>query len=80
MKEASPTMPSTVKEFNGCSVEDAIKGLEKAVGNFESHKGEYVPSPLFGQMTREQALELQLVHSAHHLSFLLPKDTKTLEV
>jgi hypothetical protein len=28
---------------------------------------------LFGTMTKDQALRLQLVHGNHHLSFLVPK-------
>lgn len=80
MKEAAPTMPSTVKAFDAVSSEKAIKGLEQAIQQFEAHQGDYIPSPLFGQMTREQAMDLQKVHCSHHFSFLLPKDTKTLDI
>jgi hypothetical protein len=31
------------------------------------------PSPIFGQLTPEQCRDLHLIHTAHHLSFLIPR-------
>jgi hypothetical protein len=52
----------------------AVEGFAKAVRRLLAHDGPIVPSPLFGPMTKEQALALQCVHTAHHLSFLVPRE------
>ena len=49
--------------------------LRSAIERFKTHSGDVHPSPLFGAMTKETALQLQLKHAAHHLSFLVPKST-----
>lgn len=72
MRPGGQTMPESVPP----ATEDeagAVAKLKEAVRRFKEHPGEYHPSPLFGQLTRDEALELQLVHCAHHLSFLIPK-------
>jgi hypothetical protein len=71
MVVGGPTMPETVAEPGG---EDAagVDLLRTSALRFEKHQGPFFPSPLFGQMDREDWLQLQLVHCAHHLSFLLP--------
>lgn len=50
----------------------AVADFHRAVQLFADHKGEYVEHPLFGHLTREEATKLQLIHCAHHLSFLIP--------
>ena len=66
------TMPQTVPPPGGEPAE-AVAKLKSAVAGWKSHTGEVHPSPLFGAMTKETALQLQLKHAAHHLSFLIPK-------
>jgi len=51
----------------------ALQRFRETVQRLVSHPGEYVPSPFFGKMTREQALELNLIHCRHHLGYLIPK-------
>ncbi len=51
----------------------AADELLELVQRFRGYQGESRPSPLFGQLTREQWTELHLIHSAHHLSFLVPR-------
>lgn len=60
----------------------AAAGDEKtAVTTFQSmllwvrdHTGPFQPSPLAGAMSPEQWRQFHLIHAAHHLSFLLPRD------
>ena len=65
-------MPETVLAPGGNATE-AVAKLRAVVEKWMSHTGEVHPSPLFGVMTKETALRLQLKHAAHHLSFLIPK-------
>jgi len=67
-----PTMPETVAKPGGDPV-DAVAKLRAAVRKFQAHAGDVYPSPLFGTMTKDECTRLQLVHCAHHLSFLVPK-------
>jgi len=53
----------------------SIRELEEAIVRWEQHHGEYIPSPLFGRLTREEWLRMQLIHCAHHLSHLVPNAT-----
>jgi hypothetical protein len=66
------TMPKTVPPSGGNAAE-AVAKLRAVVEKWKAHSGEVHPSPLFGAMTKETALQLQLRHAAHHLSFLIPK-------
>ncbi len=68
-----PTMPSTVKAADQQTDAQAMAEFERVVAQFESHSGSWHASPLFGNMTRNEHRELQLLHVAHHLSFLIPK-------
>ena len=71
MSAGIPTIPRTVPE-PGEDATEAIAKLREAVAQFEAHTGDVHPSPVFGKMDRGQAWQLQLVHCAHHLSFLIP--------
>jgi hypothetical protein len=67
-----PTMPQTVHPAGG-DVRAAVERLRQSVGRLKTYTGPIVPSPLFGPMTKDEAVGMQLVHAAHHLSFLIPK-------
>ncbi|HVL10934.1 MAG TPA: DUF1569 domain-containing protein [Gemmata sp.] len=66
------TMPETVPPPGG-EAAVAVARLKEVVARWKTHAGDVHPSPLFGAMTRDEALRLQLRHAAHHLSFLVPK-------
>jgi hypothetical protein len=70
-----PTMPQTVFPPNASSDEEAVRKLEATVERVRGHGGDWHPSPLFGKLDRQTHIQLQLVHAAHHLSFLVPKST-----
>lgn len=67
-----PTMPETVPPPGG-DRRTAVEKLRQSVERLKGHAGPIVPSPLFGDMTKDEAVAMQLVHAAHHLSFLVPK-------
>lgn len=66
------TDPASVKPSDGNDA-GAVATLKQAAERFAAHTGPVLPSPFFGPMTKETATKLQLVHAAHHLSFLVPK-------
>jgi len=67
-----PTIPQTVFSTGGDATK-AVGDLRTNVERLKAHDGAMVPSPLFGPMTKDEAVQMQLVHCAHHLSFLIPK-------
>jgi hypothetical protein len=67
-----PTMPETVPPPGG-DPGQAVAKLRLSVDRLKAYTGTIVPSPLFGAMTKDEAVRMQLVHCAHHLSFLVPK-------
>jgi hypothetical protein len=72
MKEKIPTVPATVAAPGGDEAA-AVADLKDAIDRFGKHAEEYHPSSFFGCWTREECLKLNLVHAAHHLSYLIPK-------
>lgn len=74
MKDGIPTVPKTVYEADEASIASSLSTLRDTIARFESHDGEIIPSPVFGMMDKDQCQQLQLVHFAHHLSWLVPRD------
>ena len=68
----SRTVPETVPSPGG-DPDAAVAKLREAVIRYATFDGERKPSPLFGHMDKETATRVQLLHAAHHLSFLIPK-------
>lgn len=66
------TMPQTVFAAGGDETA-AVAKLKETARRFQTYSGAIHPSPLFGAMTKDEALLLQLKHCAHHLGFLVPK-------
>ena len=72
MPSGKPTMPQTVS-LPGGDAAAAVAKLKETAERFKAHAGPVYPSPLFGPMTKDEALQLQLKHCEHHLSFLVPR-------
>ncbi|HJZ92611.1 MAG TPA: DUF1569 domain-containing protein, partial [Gemmataceae bacterium] len=68
-----PTIPETVLPPGG-DPREAVEKLRRSAERLKGYSGPIVPSPLFGSMTKDEAVRMQLVHCAHHLSFLVPKN------
>ncbi len=65
------TLPHTVFPAGGDPAA-AVARLKDVAERFKAHTGPIHPSPLFGKMTKDESLQLQLKHCEHHLSFLIP--------
>ena len=72
MQSGRPTFPETVPP-PGSDQAAAVERLRDVAGRFKTHQGKFQPSPLFGDLDRETMTRLQLIHCAHHLSFLVKK-------
>jgi hypothetical protein len=51
----------------------AVEELRQAVERLLNHEGPFQESPLFGMLDKETLVRLHCIHTAHHLSFLVPK-------
>ena len=72
MPAGAPTLPASIPAPGG-DESAAVDRLRRAVERFRSHSGEYVPSPLFGRVSRDEANRMQLIHCAHHLGYFIPE-------
>ncbi len=52
----------------------AIDQFRSNVSAFQAMTTTPFPHPFFGALTKQQWNDLALIHAAHHLSFLVPKD------
>ncbi|MEO2089724.1 MAG: DUF1569 domain-containing protein [Gemmataceae bacterium] len=68
----APTVPQSVPTPDADDT-DGVAKLKAAAERYEAYTGPLHPSPLFGPLTKDEARKMQLVHCAHHLSFLGPK-------
>jgi hypothetical protein len=57
----------------GCTDAAAVAMLRRAVDRLLTHAGPFKESPLFGMLDQEMLVDLHRIHTAHHLSFLVPK-------
>lgn len=82
MALGQPTIPSTVypstaNQAPGVpSMEYQAAAVDRLLGCIDRlsvYRGPLHPSPLFGPLSYDEAVALQLAHCAHHLSFLEPK-------
>jgi hypothetical protein len=67
-----PTVPQSVPAPDADDTEGVAK-LKAAVERYEAYTGPLHPSPVFGPLDKETLAKLHRVHTAHHLSFLVPK-------
>jgi hypothetical protein len=63
--------PETVVPPADCTDAD-IDGFVERARLFNAHPGPYAPHRLFGQLAVDEMRRLQLIHAAHHLSYLVP--------
>ncbi len=67
-----PTMPATVYATETSDDAQAVQTFAETIDRFKCHNGAFHPSPLFGHMTPQEVLKLQLRHCEHHLGYLIP--------
>ena len=71
-KTGTPTNPATVPDSDVSTDEFAVDKLKQTIARFETFEGQLHASPIFGNLDKTTALQLQLRHLEHHLSFLVP--------
>jgi hypothetical protein len=72
MASGGPTMKQTVHAATNIDDETSVQRLKEMIERFKSHHGPFCPSPLYGKLSAEDGLALQLIHCTHHLRFLTP--------
>ncbi|TWT83618.1 hypothetical protein CA13_50850 [Planctomycetes bacterium CA13] len=72
-RDRLPTMPGTVYDTDRSTDAEAVSQLTDTINRFKVFAGPVHPSPLYGPLTHDEALQLQLAHCSHHLKFLTPK-------
>ncbi len=73
LKPGSRTIPDSVPK-PGVDEREAVARLKTWLERFESPEAVVHPSPLLGELSKEEWRALHLGHAAHHLSFLIPGD------
>lgn len=72
IQEGIPTIPQSVSAPGGDDAA-AVAKLREMMARWQAHTGPLQASPLFGRLTRDEWIQVQLIHCAHHLSFLVPR-------
>jgi hypothetical protein len=67
-----PTLPESVHPAGG-DEQASVARLIAAIERLTEHRGTLHPSPLFGSLSRQELITLQLAHCLHHLNYLIPK-------
>jgi hypothetical protein len=68
----TPTDERTIPAPGGNDSEAVIR-LKRTVERLLAHTGPLHSSPLFGMLDKETLVKLHCIHTAHHLSFLVPR-------
>ena len=53
-----------------------VEALRAVINLFKGHTGPFADHPFFGRLSRDQNDQIHRIHSAHHLSFLLPTEAR----
>lgn len=69
--------PAAAMPPPGLDESEMIARLKEFVASFRAHTGELYPHPIFGRMSRDQWTQFHLIHSSHHLGFLVPNTTSS---
>ena len=56
----------------GLDLNQSVDRLRRAVVLFASHRGKFDSHPFLGRLTADEWRRFHLIHSAHHLGFLVP--------
>lgn len=69
MRRGRLTIPASVAPAETDEAEAVARAVE-LLKRLDAHRGEVQLSPLFDRLTLDEARELHLIHSAHHLRLL----------
>ncbi len=73
LPEALPA-PAEIIPTETLDEREEAEGLRSAIAYYIASPGPAIPHRLFGPLTRAEWDRLQLIHCAHHLSFVIPTD------
>jgi len=73
MQPGQPTLPESIHPKSD-DERAAVERLQATIRRLEEHRGKIHPSPIFGAMTRQELIAVQMAHCNHHLGFLVPKE------
>jgi hypothetical protein len=65
--------PSAVMPSGGGDEKTSVNKCKDLLKRVRDYPGEFEPNPFFGKLTADEWRQHHLIHSAHHLSFLIPK-------
>jgi hypothetical protein len=65
--------PSALIPSSPSDEKAAVSTCKDLLKRVRDHQGDFYPNPFFGKLSAEEWRQLHLIHSAHHLSFLIPK-------
>jgi hypothetical protein len=57
----------------GLDARAEAEALRGALQMYSTHSGPLADHPMFGPLNRDEWTRLHCIHTAHHLSFVLPK-------
>ena len=66
--------PANLVPNESCDCADAVTRLNAALARAADFRGPLSRHPIFGRATVEQWQDAMMIHSAHHLSFLIPNE------
>ncbi len=64
--------PQEVMPAEALGEREEAEGLRSAVAHYKASGGPKIPHRRFGPLTKAEWDRLQLIHCAHHLSFVIP--------
>ena len=65
--------PAVVMPTDASGEREEAEGLQQAINHYKASSGPVIPHRFFGPLTKAEWDRLQLIHAAHHLSFVVPK-------
>jgi hypothetical protein len=71
LKTGFPAPPG-LRPADAVNPEEAVSRCRDLLRQVREHPGEFQPHPFFGKITADQWRQVHLIHSAHHLGFLVP--------
>ena len=74
LAKGAPTIPQTI-HVDSNEEDTAVQRYLQSIERLKTFRGPIHSSPLFGEMTYDELVALQLIHAAHHLRFLEPEKT-----
>jgi Protein of unknown function (DUF1569) len=65
--------PQEVMPIEVLGEREEVEGLRQAIAHYQASPGPVIPHRRFGPLTKAEWDRFQLIHSAHHLSFAIPR-------